>query len=201
MKNVKSDQLRIYIPEECVVFCKTKEAFGGYSNMCAGYSLIVNNIEIRTSEALYQACRFPDYPNIQKIIISQKSPMSAKMKSKPHRKDCNRPGWEWQQVFVMRWCLRVKLLQNWDKFSALLLESGDLPIVEKSNKKDQYWAATVNKEGKLVGQNFMGRLTMELRENIRNGKDEMSNDFTVLYPLLIPNFLLYGEEIQEIWRK
>lgn len=202
MHKINEKELRIYDPDECVVFCKTKEAFGGYSNMCAGYPLVVNDIDIRTSEALYQACRFPNHPNIQKIIISQKSPMSAKMKSKPHRKDKNRSCWEFHRIPIMRWCLRVKLLQNWDKFSKLLIESGDLPIVERSNKKDQYWAATVNEDGKLVGQNFMGRLTMELRESLITGKDLMMIDnLTVLRPPAIENFFLYGEEVREIRRK
>ena len=53
-----SDQTRIYQRDQCVVFLKTKEVFGGLSNMAGGYGLRVNGIHIPSSEALYQACRF-----------------------------------------------------------------------------------------------------------------------------------------------
>lgn len=198
MNTVRPEELRSYIPNECVVFCKTKEAFGGYSNMCSGYPLRVNDVDILTSEALYQAFRFPDYPELQKMIIAQRSPMAAKMKTKPHRRACNRPDWESQHVLFMRWCLRVKLLQHWEKFSALLLQSESLSIVEKSNKGDKFWGAVLTESKTLVGQNYLGRLLMELRENIKQNVDPMSEDFTFLAPLSVPDFLLYGKLIQGI---
>ena len=190
------DEMRTYIPSSCAVFCKTKEKFGGYSNMCAGYPLRINGIKILTSEALYQACRFPMNPEIQKEIIAQKSPMSAKMKSKKHRDTLTRLDWDNRRVTIMRWCLRVKLLQNWKKFSLLLLSSEDLMIVEKSTKKDFFWGAVEDENGILIGQNILGRLLMELREGIKNNSDPMSFDFQKLLPLPLENFLLYGEPIE-----
>jgi len=92
-----SDQTRIYQRSQCVVFLKTKEAFGGLSNMAGGYGLCVNGINISSSEALYQACRFPHRPEIQRLIIGQSSPMTAKMKSKPYRCD-SRPDWDQVKV-------------------------------------------------------------------------------------------------------
>src|SRR5438105_2891921 len=79
------DQNREYARKGSAVFCKTDEEFGGLSNMAAGFPLVVNGVPIRTSEALYQACRFPHLSDVQRLIIDQKSPMTAKMKSKPHR--------------------------------------------------------------------------------------------------------------------
>jgi len=131
------DQYREYERESSVVFLKTKEAFGGLSNMAAGFPLSVNGIDIRTSEALCQACRFPHRPRLQAIIIAQKSPMIAKMKGKPHRRD-SRQDWYRTRVNIMRWCLRVKLAQNWHSFSTLLLETGQMPIVEQS-RRDDFW--------------------------------------------------------------
>src|SRR5436309_5954032 len=98
-------QTRTYKRAECAVFSKTKEEFGGLSNMAGGYPLCVNGVRILTSEALYQACRFPHRPEVQRLIIAQKSPMTAKMKSKPHRED-SRPDWDEVRVLIMRWCLR-----------------------------------------------------------------------------------------------
>ena len=114
-------QGREYDRQNCIVFRKTNERYGGLSNMAPGFPLIVNGIPIRTSEALYQACRFPHLPDIQQLVIDQTSPMAAKMRSKPFRKQ-SRPDWDTVRVKIMRWCLRVKLTQNWDKFGGLLRE-------------------------------------------------------------------------------
>ena len=58
----EKSNLREYERSNAVVFLKTSEAFGGLSNMAPGFPLCVNGIAIRTSEALYQACRFPHVP-------------------------------------------------------------------------------------------------------------------------------------------
>ena len=84
---------RIYCRDECVVFRKTNEAFGGLSNMAPGFPVPVNGILILTVEALYQACRFPHLPEVQRLILEQRSPMTAKMVGKPHREE-SRPDLE-----------------------------------------------------------------------------------------------------------
>jgi hypothetical protein len=82
---LKHPKERTYSRVASAVFSKTSGPFGGLSNMAGGYRLLVNDVWIPSSEALYQACRFPDQPDIQKLIISQPSPMTAKMKGKPYR--------------------------------------------------------------------------------------------------------------------
>jgi type I restriction enzyme, S subunit len=184
---------RTYFRKEAIVFRKTKEEFGGLSNMAAGFPLEVNGLAILTSEALYQACRFPHMPDIQRIIIRQKSPMTAKMEGKPYRRD-TRADWQRVKVKIMRWCLQVKLAQNWIKFSQILLDTGDRPIVEESFK-DDFWGA--KPEGQtLIGTNALGRLLMELRETI---KQSDVNSMFVVEPLTIPNFLLDGQAIRAIF--
>ena len=61
--------LRTYVRSEVVVVYKTKETFGGLSNMASGFPLQINGVRILTSEALYQACRFPHMPEVQREII------------------------------------------------------------------------------------------------------------------------------------
>jgi ribA/ribD-fused uncharacterized protein len=185
-----AEQVRAYDRTGSVVFLKTDEPFGGLSNMAGGFPLWVNGVRIRTSEALYQACRFPHRPEVQALIIEQKSPMTAKMKSKPYRHD-SRPDWDQVRVKIMRWCMRVKLAQNWSAFSELLLETGDRPIVEES-RKDTFWGAKATDDGTLVGMNVLGRLLMELREAVRvEGRDSL----TSVQPVAIPDFLLGGRPI------
>lgn len=187
-------QLRTYQRAEAVVVYKTKEDFGGLSNMASDYPLLVNGVRLLTSEALYQACRFPLLAEVQREIIDQKSPMTAKMKSKPHRSK-TRPDWDSVRFKIMRWCLRVKLAQNYNKFGNLLLSTDDKPIVEQSRNDDYWGAKVVDGDITLIGQNVLGRLLMELRERLR--QDTQSQLLTV-EPLSIPDFLLLGNPIEAV---
>lgn len=190
--------LRTYFRSEVVVVYKTKEDFGGLSNMASGYPLQINGVRILTTEALYQACRFPHMPEVQREIIGQHSPMTAKMKSKPHRKD-SRPDWDDVRYKVMRWCLRVKLAQNYEEFGRLLLATRDRPIVEQSRKDDYWGAKLVDETGQtLVGQNVLGRLLMELREKL---KDDAEGALKTVPPLGISDFLLLGKPIETVTAK
>ncbi|MGB5147773.1 MAG: NADAR domain-containing protein [Porticoccaceae bacterium] len=186
------EQTRTYSRKDSVVFRKTDEPFGGLSNMAGGYPIQVNGVRMLTSEALYQACRFPHLPDVQKLIISQISPMTAKMRSKPYRKD-SRPDWDQVRVRIMRWSLRMKLANNWNTFSALLLKTGERPIVEES-RKDDFWGAKVVDDGDtLVGMNVLGRLLMELREQVKQQGRDAALDVA---PPDIPQFLLFGRPIE-----
>jgi hypothetical protein len=51
-----------YLANDSITFKKTKDPFGGLSNMAAGYLIKINRVPILTTEALYQACRFPALP-------------------------------------------------------------------------------------------------------------------------------------------
>jgi type I restriction enzyme S subunit len=190
-------ETRTYRRHDCAVFRKTDERFGGLSNMAPGYRLSVNGVSIWTAEAIYQACRFPHLPEVQCLIIDQTSPMTAKMRSKPYRKD-SRLDWDEIRVPVMRWCLRVKLVQNWEKFRSLLMATGEQPIVEDS-PKDNFWGAVATKDQPhvLAGRNVLGRLLMEVREKVRYMPTQHWNDVP---PLNIPDFLLYGRPIESVYK-
>lgn len=188
-----SDQIRTYDRGQSVVFLKTNEPFGGLSNMAGGFPLEVNGCRIRTSEALYQACRFPHLADVQRLIVRQISPMTAKMKSKPYRRD-SRPDWNIVRVKIMRWCLRVKLAQNWSKFSELLLATGNRSIVEES-RKDDFWGAKAMDHCTLVGRNVLGRLLMELREEVKAGPRDL---LLHVEPPPLPDFLFDRRPIQAV---
>ena len=158
--------------------------------MAAGYPLRINGVSIRTSEALYQLCRYPHLPEIQEMIVLEKSPMTAKMKSKPFRKQ-SRNDWDKIRVKVMRWCLRVKMLQNREKFLNLLTETGDMPIVELSTR-DSFWGAKPTEFDTITGMNVLGRLLMELREEVNNGEFDFDSPMP---PLKLRDFNLFGDTI------
>lgn len=187
-------QVRTYVPTESAVFLKTNERFGGLSNMAPGFPLVVNGVRIRTSEALYQSCRFPHMPEVQRMIIGERSPMTAKMRSKPYHR-ASRSDWDGVRVKIMRWCLRVKLAQNWATFGRLLLSTGDRPIVEKKVRRKDFWGATEQPDGTLVGMNVLGRLLMELREQLKGDEGE---SLRFIEPLAISEFLLFGQPIEAV---
>jgi len=186
---MKKDKIRTYNRDESIVFRKTKEKFGGLSNMAPNFPIEINEIQILTSEALYQACRFPHFTEIQKLIINQKGPMTAKIKSKSYRNQ-TRSDWNKTRINIMRWCLKVKLVCNWKTFGQLLLSTENKPIVEDSSH-DQFWGTIPIKKDILVGQNILGRLLMELRQEL----NENNNALKTIKPLSIPNFTLLNKQI------
>lgn len=175
-----------------VVFRKTSGPFGGLSNMAPGFPLVVNGHLVRNSEVLYQASRFPHRPDIQRLVLAQASPMTAKMKARRHAPD-TRADWFDVRVEVMRWCLRLKLAQNWESFSLLLIATGERPIVEESGK-DGFWGARAVDRHVLVGVNMLGRLLSNLRDELEaRGRTE----FQSVTPPIIPDVCLLGDLVAE----
>ncbi|MBK0690426.1 NADAR family protein, partial [Klebsiella pneumoniae] len=74
-----------------------------------------------------------------------------------------RTCWDQERVAIMKWAVCVKLCQNWEKFSTLLLSTGDKPIVEYS-EKDQFWGAKSIGNHTYSGMNVLGRILMLLRD-------------------------------------
>lgn len=183
---------RTYNKKEVITFSKITGEFGGLSNMASGYSLFVNEINIANTEILYQVCRFPLFPKIQKEIISQSNPMEAKKISRKYIQ-YSRQDWDLVKFDVMRWCLQIKLLQNFEKFSKLLIKTDDTPIVEFS-MKDSVWGATPISKDLLKGKNALGRLLMEIREIYVKNSIEME----FINPLNIPAFLLFDLPINRV---
>lgn len=155
-----------------VIFRKTGEEWGGFSNMCAGFPITLNGKTWANSEALYQAMRFPEFPEIQELIWKEKSPMAAKMRSKPFRLEKSREDWEEVCVDVMWWSLVAKYSSNPDKFGNLLRESKSCDIVEHSHR-DRFWGAVKVSEDYLHGQNVLGALLTRLRRTVITESDEL----------------------------
>jgi ribA/ribD-fused uncharacterized protein len=197
MKNVNFNH-QMYSKNASCWFQKVDTEWGGLSNMKGiVFPLLVNKRRVLTTEALYQACRFPDYPEIQEEIVKQKSPMAAKMKSKPHRIKCTRADFEEEKAAIMYWCLRVKLACNSTGFGNLLKRTGTRAIVEVSHK-DLFWGTKEDKSNpnNVIGANVLGQLLMELRSFYL--ENQVSKAYLTVEPLNIPNFKLFGEPIQKI---
>ena len=120
--------------------------------------------------------------------------MKVKMISNANKK-YSRDDWDEVKLKVMKWCLNLKLAQNFISFGHILDSTKDLSIVENSSK-DNYWGAIPNEDASIyVGQNALGRLLMQLREEYRS-----PNKYSLLIveKPKIENFTLYGIEISKI---
>jgi len=92
--------------------------------------------------------------------------------------------------------LRVKLAQHPERFGALLPSTGERPIVEQS-RRDPFWGAKVVDDTTLAGQDVLGRLLSELRDELRAGGVAR---FAAVEAPDSPDFLLYGRPIGTIRR-
>ncbi|KRD06356.1 hypothetical protein ASE21_19505 [Flavobacterium sp. Root901] len=173
--------VRRYKKTECITFKSTKGKYGGLSNMAPNFHIYLDGCLIKTTEALYQALRFPKNPEIQKEIINFPSPIAAKRFGRT-KLDKSRKDWNKHRFKIMKFCIELKLLQNKDSFSEVLLATNNLPIVEYT-EKDKVWGA-IDEGDFYVGTNALGRLLMELRESLNNNSFELTipdvKDFTFL---------------------
>ena len=151
---------------DCVVFSKTKESFGGFSNMSPEFPITVGSLEFPTSEHFYQSMKYVDHPTVQREIFGEKNPMLMKNKQKKY-KSLIRSDWEEVKGIIMDSTIHLKLVCNWIKFGNLLLESGNKTIVELC-KRDPYWGMILVKgsDTTLEGENQLGEILMNLRSKL-----------------------------------
>jgi ribA/ribD-fused uncharacterized protein len=119
-------------------------------------------VEWPTSEAVYQAMKTRDEA-LRERIRNASSPYGAK-KVAWANKSLWREDWEEVKVDAMRWTLRLKARDNWDVIGPVLAETRGRDIVELS-QKDAFWGGWYS-DGVIVGENWLGRLWMEIRDCI-----------------------------------
>jgi ribA/ribD-fused uncharacterized protein len=175
---------------DSAVIYRMMDEFGGLSNFARDFPLTIHSLVAHTNESLYQACRFPHRPDVQRLLLEEPNPAKVKRISRDYL-DLTRPGWETDRKQIMRWCLRVKLAQHRRQIAALLEATGERPIVEQSYA-DDFWGAPRHEEGALRGANLLGLLWMELRAELRAGAWEPG---CVVLPPDLPDFLLDGRPI------
>ena len=176
---------KVYTPMECAVFKRTKDRFGALSNMASGYPIFINDFVIPSSENLYQAMKFTSFPDAQRQILMERSPMGSKIIATKFPTNMVRSDWHSIKVDVMWWCLRLKLLSNPDRFLAQLGLTEGMNIVELSSK-DKFWG-TVMIGASLVGTNILGQLLEQLR----------SDGMPLKTPPSVCDFMIIGENVEE----
>ena len=181
--------------DTCVTFWRSRDEFGGLSNMAGGYPIRLGPHTIRTSEHLYQALRYPDHPDIQRAILAIPSPLLAKQKAHESLA-LERPDWHKIKPDVMLWCLTLKLRDNRERYGGLLLSTGKRDIVEASPIDDYWGAKPVRDSSRLIGWNVLGRLHWMVRGRLEIDMIDLRRDV-----IDIPNFCLAGEDAIELATK
>jgi len=113
----------------------------------------------------------PDFQkNIMKYGLEDNGHNVKHYSSRPNVKPVLNNDYE-QLVVWMRECLRYKL-QYCEGFKDALLKTGNVALVEYSTWGDDFWGAVGQKgNGKtLTGANVTGKLLMELRDELTQGK-------------------------------
>lgn len=188
------NQYPIWNRKTSVEFRKTNERWGMFSNMAASYPVYIDGKKWLTTEALYQACRYPDHPEHQEAIRLKPNPLQAKWLSRRFIKDTRR-DWEDVKVDVMRFCLFLKMKQNPVRFTQAILSTADREIIEVSDSKkpDLFWGAKLSEDGMTFeGRNILGVLLMELRDKLRTNPNFHQSRAP---DPKIPNLILLGKPI------
>ena len=157
--------MRVYLRENACGFRLTRKAWGELSNFYPlAAPIAAGPFRFATSEALYQAAKFGARPDIQRRIAEAPTPKAAAAIGRTTGLGID-PGWNAQRADVMRWVLRMKREADRAGIDAVLAATGERPIVEVSTR-DPWWGARPVAD-RYEGRNVLGRLWMELRQQLR----------------------------------
>lgn len=136
--------------------------FQGKLWFCSNFypsSVEMDGVTYRSIEHAFQAAKTLD-PKLREVIRRQAKPGLAK---KEGRKVPLRAGWDEMKVQVMRDLVRQKFNVH-QVLKERLLATGDKHLEEKNTWGDDFWGTY---DG--VGQNWLGKILMEIREELRAG--------------------------------
>lgn len=154
-----------------ITFTKVALPYGWLGNM-SPHPIEYLDHRWRTSEALFQALRFPLTPEgiaIREAIREKRSPMSAKWVATGHRAQMIVGPTSAQDLENMRLVLRLKVEQH-PELGERLRETGDEEIVEDCTRHQRgralFWGKAL-RNGQWAGEGWLGQLWMEMRTEAR----------------------------------
>jgi len=123
----------------------------------------LEGVEYPTVEHAYQAAKTLDPGERQMIRLASTPDLAKKMS----RKLTRRPDWPEVKVEIMRELVWQKF-QGHPDLRVLLLATGDAELVEGNTWHDNFWGnCRCPKCADSQGQNWLGRLLMEVRERLQ----------------------------------
>lgn len=141
--------------------------YGCFSNF-SRHPVYLKNKRWPTSEHYFQAQKFAETKHEEEVRLTSKPMKAAEMgrdRKRPLRND-----WEKVKDDIMREAVMAKFTQLKD-LTGILLGTDDAMIIEHT-ANDRYWADG----GDGTGQNMLGKILMEVREAIREGKKYYENN-------------------------
>jgi ribA/ribD-fused uncharacterized protein len=155
-----------------IAFTSVRLAYGWLGNM-SPHPIQFDGMEWRTAEALFQALRFDD-AEIKEAIRAKKAPMAAKFVARANKDKMVVQPQSPADLENMRRVLRLKLRQH-PELRQKLYDTGDATIIEdctsRTRASGKFWGAALQ-EGQWVGENQLGKLWMELRDELRARRPE-----------------------------
>ncbi len=165
-----------YYLNQVISFSDPNETWGDLSNLSAVYPVVLNGRVWESIESLYHALGFSQFPEVQQQIFSSGKGLKAK-EIKNRWKKKRRPDWQDIKVYVMEYCVILKMSLHKSKFENILYQTKKKPLVEVS-KDDSFWAAIPDRSISLnsdlacsdyqnltaTGVNMVGQVLMKVRE-------------------------------------
>jgi len=141
--------------------------FNGQYRFLSNFSadpVTYQGINYPTSEHAYQAQKV-DNLILKREIASMKTPFETKQYGATFKpKD-----WYKRSLGIMYEIVKWKFIQNPD-IRKKLLETGDLELIEGNHWKDTFWG----KDDKTwEGENWLGKILMQVRDELKNGEEGM----------------------------
>jgi len=148
------------MPEPKNPFPELIDSFDGEYRFLSNFwpvEIEFEGIQFSSVEAAYQAAKTLDV--IKRMVIAVLPPNKAKRAGKKLEL---RPDWEAIKIPVMEILIRKKF-QN-PELKAKLLATDDKPLIERNHWGDTFWGIC-NEEG----ENHLGRILMQVRDELRAG--------------------------------
>jgi ribA/ribD-fused uncharacterized protein len=145
-----------------IYFYSTKEEpYGCFSNFAA-YPFELDGVTWPTTEHYFQAQKFAGTPHVEELR-SEPSPMVVARMGRAHSRPL-REDWNEVKDDVMRRAVLRKFESN-AGIREILLSTGNEELIEKTTD-DYYWGCGTDGTGK----NMLGKILMEVREQLRAQK-------------------------------
>jgi len=138
-------------------FYKTKEEYGCFSNF-ARFDVLVGGKRWPTSEHYFQAMKHEGTPT-EEVIRKAETPREAA--SLGRNCEMERRDWDMVRLVYMYRVVRAKFEQH-PELATKLLSTGEQQIAEHTSV-DLFWADG----GDGSGQNWLGKILMMVREDLR----------------------------------
>lgn len=155
-----------------IAFTKAKLPYGWLGNMTSEYPVVYNELKYPSTEALFQALRFPEDSELREVIRLEKNPFKGKLIAKANRDKMYIEPTGDDDINNMRLCIKLKI-EQYPTLKDILIDSGDIPIYEDVTSRGRgssnlIWGALKHSDGTWEGQNILGNLWMELRTQLQN---------------------------------